>query len=82
MDGPHLVFVLPHKETNKNPFDWVYNAADIDTSKVVWARDLGPEKNQELIDYYKGRTVWVVDLKDPHPKLMNYPVMSKLHEFE
>ena len=39
-------------------FDWVYNDADIDASKVVWARDMGPEKNQDLRDYYSNRKTW------------------------
>ena len=71
-NGLHLVFVLYHDENNHKPFDWVYNTADMDASKIVWARDLGASKNQELIDYYKGRTVWVVDPTETHPRLMLY----------
>ncbi len=45
-----------------NPLDdWVYNAADIDGSKVVWARDMGADRNQELIRYFKDRVVWLVE---------------------
>jgi hypothetical protein len=39
----------------------VYNRADIDGSKIVWARDMGPEKNQELVDYYRGRKFWMAE---------------------
>ena len=38
--------------------DWVYNAADIDASQIVWARDMGESKNAKLIEYYAGRKVW------------------------
>jgi len=38
--------------------DWVYNAADIDGSPIVWARDMGESKNAELIEYYVNRKVW------------------------
>ena len=77
MSGLHLVFVRNGPVQNS---DWVYNAADIDASKIVWARDLGPAKNQELIDYYKGRTVWILDPRDPHPMLMPYQSTSPPHD--
>jgi hypothetical protein len=35
--------------------EWVWNAADIDAARVVWARDLGPEENARLIAYYPTR---------------------------
>jgi len=78
-EGSHLVFVAYHDENDKRPFDWVYNAADIDAAKIVWARDLGPAKNQELIDYYNLRKVWFINPMELHPKPMAYPVISELH---
>ena len=51
--GPHLVLV---------PRDCcclVYNGADVDRQRVVWARDLGD--NQDLLHHYAGRTVWRLD---------------------
>ena len=39
----------------------VNNDADIDNSPVVWARDLGAAKNDELVRYFRGRTVWTYD---------------------
>jgi hypothetical protein len=40
--------------------EWVYNAPDIDGSKIVWAREMDAASNLELIHYYKDRTVWLV----------------------
>src|SRR6266404_4971361 len=73
LGGLHLVFVLAQNQTDQETFDWVYNAADIDASKIVWARDLGPAKNQELINYFSARKVWIVDPKGTPPTLMPYP---------
>lgn len=41
--------------------DWVYNGADIDKSRIIWARDMGPQRNQELLDYFRGREAWLVE---------------------
>ncbi|MGO8814390.1 MAG: hypothetical protein ACLQVG_06930 [Terriglobia bacterium] len=49
--------------------EWVYNEADIDYAKVVWARDMGPAENQELLAYFKGWQVWVVDADDTPAKV-------------
>jgi len=58
--GCHLAIVRyrPDHDVLK---EWVFNDADIDRSKVAWARDMGRAKNQELIDYYKDRRVWLVE---------------------
>jgi hypothetical protein len=61
MPGAHLVFVKA-KTDERNLFQWIYNSADIDASRVVWARDLGEAPNAQLATYYGGsRTVWMVD---------------------
>jgi hypothetical protein len=69
--GLHLVFA--RDGTDLNNFDWVYNRADIDSSQDVWARDLGVAKNQELIDYFPARHVWLVETEALSPKLTPYP---------
>jgi hypothetical protein len=49
--GLRLVVVryLANHDVNN---EWVYNEADIDRSKVVWARDTGAAKNSKLLDYW------------------------------
>ena len=53
--------------------DWVYNPADIDQAKVVWAMDMGAARNQELIDYYKDRQVWLAEPDKDSAKWGPYP---------
>jgi hypothetical protein len=58
--GRHLAIVR-YRPDHEILEEWVYNEADIDGSKVVWARDMGAAKNQELVDYFKDRKVWLVE---------------------
>jgi hypothetical protein len=53
--------------------EWVYNRADIDGSRVVWARDLGPEENEKLRAYYKDRSVWLIEPDFRPPRFRPYP---------
>lgn len=53
--------------------DWVYNRADIDGSKVVWAREMDPASNREVLNYFKGRTAWLVEPDFNPPRISSYP---------
>ena len=60
---------------NHDPFDeWVYTAADIDRSQVIWARDGDPAGNPELIRYYKDRNVWLVEPDATPARIQLYPM--------
>ena len=61
--GAHLVIVR-YGPDHDPAFDWVYNDADIDNEKIVWARDMGAPENEELVRYFKGRHVWLLEPDD------------------
>jgi len=56
--------------------EWVYNGADIDDSKVIWARDMGAAGNQELIRYYRDRSVWLVEPDAIPARVSPYPLQE------
>jgi hypothetical protein len=53
--------------------EWVYNSADIDKSKVIWAQEMDPESNRQLLDYYKDRKAWLVEPDCDPPRVVPYP---------
>ncbi len=73
-EGHHLVIVR-YKPDHDSLQEWVYNDADIDTSKVVWAREMDAAENEELIKYFKDRNVWLVEPDEKPPKLSPYPAV-------
>jgi len=64
--GKHLVLVRygPHHNLLQ---EWIYNRADIDSSKIVWAREIDTDKDRELLHYFASRTVWYVNADSPMP---------------
>ena len=69
--GPQLAIV--RYAPDHAPFDdWVYNAADIDKSRVVWAREMESRSSPDLLHYFRGRTVWLVEPDSNPPKISPY----------
>ncbi|HLJ47052.1 MAG TPA: hypothetical protein VKU01_13635 [Bryobacteraceae bacterium] len=64
----HLVLVryLPHHIPQQ---EWVFNGPDIPSQKVIFAREMTPAQDQELLDYFRNRIVWMLDA-DANPPVL------------
>lgn len=60
--GRRNVVVVRYGGTHRPDAEWVYNAADIDGSPVVWARDMGDAGNASLLHYFRDRSAWLVEV--------------------
>ncbi len=71
--GQHLIIVRYGPQHSVNN-EWVYNEAEIDRAKVVWARDMNVAQNCELIEYFKDRRIWLLEvgMNEALPKLNPY----------
>jgi hypothetical protein len=74
LPGKQLVFV---RYSPEHVFaEWVHNDAQIDTSRVVLAHDLGVIENQELLRYYPERESWLLEPDENPPVLRPYKVAN------
>ncbi len=75
--GDHLVLVryLHPLERGLGHEELVWNAADIDASRVVWAREMSPDEDTRLLAFYPRRHAWLLEVEvqqhtfmlTPHP---------------
>lgn len=56
-DGPHTPL----------HYEMVYNEPDIDRAAIVFARSLGPPRDQALLAHFANRRVWVFDWRPDLP---------------
>lgn len=72
---PGLQLAIVRYSSNHNPLDeWVYNRADIDASKVVWAREGSAAANSEVLEYYPARQAWLIEPDTVPATMVPYPV--------
>jgi len=73
-DGHHLI-IVNYALTRFTTDEWVYNEADIDGAKVVWARRMDDDQNCKLLEYFKDRHIWSLELDGSPsiPRLTPYP---------
>jgi hypothetical protein len=75
-DGDHHLVIVRYWPGHRSNREWVYNKADIDGSRVVLARDMDPEHNRQLLDYFKDRRIWLFEPDAEPPMLQPYPSLN------
>lgn len=57
--GPQLILVQygPHHDPWE---ELVYNSADLDRARIVWARSLSSDQDAALLRHFQDRTVWLL----------------------
>jgi hypothetical protein len=78
-NGKDLVIVTYGPDHNMLE-EWAYNGADLDGAPIVWARDMGREKNRALLEYYADRHIWRLYADEDPPRLEPYEEIPRSKE--
>jgi hypothetical protein len=76
LPGGQLVFVR-YLPTHDPSDDWVYNCADFNSAKILWAWDMGSAANLELMRHYPGRKAWLAEPDTSPVTLLPYTVSAQ-----
>jgi hypothetical protein len=53
--------ILVHYDEDHNPHrEWVYNRSDLEQAPVIWAREMGPVGDKDILTYFADRNIWRV----------------------
>jgi hypothetical protein len=69
--GKHLILVRYEEDHNIHD-EWAYNGAEINSAKVLWARELDAQQNAKLFAYFKDRQIWLVEPDKDNTELIPY----------
>lgn len=77
-DSHKHLMIVRYAADHRPDYEWVYNKADLDNTPVVWAHEMSPADQHEILNYYSNRYVWLVeaDLKPPRVSLLRGPTPS------
>ncbi len=73
--GEHLVIVRYGAKHNPH-IEWVQNEADLENARVVWARELSPDRAKSLVAEFPERTAWLYRPDIDPMALQKYPAES------
>jgi hypothetical protein len=71
LGGRHVV-VVRYGADHSFHNEWVYNAADIDASAIIWCRAKDPGYDNEVMRYFTGRHFWIADVSRDTVRVSSY----------
>jgi hypothetical protein len=71
LEGDDLVFVRYAPEHNVHA-EWVYNRAVVDRQPIVWAREISPDSDAQLREYFRSRRAWIVFADEKPARLVEW----------
>ncbi len=66
--GRHLV-VVEYGPRHSFHQDWIHNSANIEDSRIAWARSINPKRDDQLADHFRDRKIWRLYVDDDAPRL-------------
>ena len=73
LPGKQLVIVRFGPQ--RNDLDqWVYNSADIENSKVIWAQEMDAAEDLDLMHHYRDRKAWLVRMDEEPASISPYHI--------
>jgi hypothetical protein len=71
MPGKQLVMVR-YAPNHMLQNEWVFNAADLQSSKIIWAREMAPDQDRPFLEYSHDRQAWLLEADRTPPLLVPY----------
>jgi hypothetical protein len=68
----HRKLVFVHYSPVHGFAEWVHNDADVTSSSIIWAHDLGSTEDQKLSSKYPDRELWILFPDENPPRLQRY----------
>ncbi|MBC8107917.1 MAG: hypothetical protein H7Z14_15115 [Anaerolineae bacterium] len=74
--GQHVVLVY-YADGPQNPYEWVYNPADIPNAPVIFAHVRTPEQNTGLANHYSEHSFWLLTIMNERFQLKSLRLMHE-----
>lgn len=73
--GKQLVMIRYDPTTHTNDNAWTFNGANLETAKIVWARESSDsDENRRLMSHFSDRKVWLAEPDATPQRIIPFPM--------